>query len=81
LELAAHGQQVSGPKQEASKALAGVAWQVSTFPSEGLASYWLETAGGCYLLIARYGARSSASAAHQCQQAAEAVIDSFQLVQ
>lgn len=81
LLLAAHGQQVAGPKIEERKDLAGFVWQVSHFPSEGLSSYWLESAGGCYLFEASYGAQASAESTAQCQQAADAVIDTFRLME
>lgn len=81
LQLAAHGQQVDGPKAEELRTLAGKSWQVSRFPSEGLSSYWLEEAGGCYLFVVQHGAQASAQAAQQCTEAAESVIDSFQLVE
>ena len=76
LQLAAHGQQVTGPKVEQNKDLAGYSWQVSQFPNEGLSSYWLEVEGGCYL----FAAQASAETMEQCVQAAESVIGSFRLV-
>ncbi len=80
LQLAAHGQQVTGPKVEQSKDLAGYSWQMSQFPNEGLSSYWLEVEGGCYLFAAQYSAQASAETMDQCVQAAESVISSFRLV-
>lgn len=79
LWLAAHGQQVTGPKTERTMELAGYVWQVARFPNAGLSSYWLETEGGCYLFVAYYPASASSEVARSCQQAAEAVIDSFEL--
>lgn len=80
LQLAAHGQQVTGPKEEGRIDLAGRSWQISSFPSEGLVSYWIEAAGGCYLFIAEVGPQAAVDKAEECQQAAEAVLSSFQLL-
>lgn len=80
LLLAAHGQQVTGPKVEQRKDLAGYSWEVSQFPNEGLSSYWLEVKGGCYMFVARYASESPAEAVKQCLQAADTVIDSLKLV-
>ncbi|MFZ2359126.1 MAG: hypothetical protein WA040_07250 [Anaerolineae bacterium] len=80
LWLAAHGQQVTGPKLENTMELAGYVWHVARFPNAGLSSYWLETEGGCYLFVAYYPTSASSEAARSCQQAAEAVIDSFELL-
>ncbi|MBE2234438.1 MAG: hypothetical protein IAE85_13180 [Anaerolinea sp.] len=79
LWLTAHGQQVTGPKLENTMELAGYVWHVARFPNAGLSSYWLETEGGCYLFVAFYSTSASSEAARSCQQAAEAVIDSFEL--
>lgn len=79
LWLAAHGQQVAGPKLENTIELAEYVWNVARFPNAGLSSYWLETEGGCYLFVAYYPTSASSEAARSCQQAAEAVIDSFEL--
>ena len=80
LLLAAHGQQVTGPKVELRKDLAGYSWEVSQFPNEGLSSYWLEVEGGCYMFVARYPSQAAAETVEQCLQAADTVIDSLQLM-
>ena len=80
LLLAAHGQQVAGPKVVQRKDLAGYSWEVSQFPNEGLSSYWLEVEGGCYMFVARYSSQAAAETVEQCLQAADTVIDSFRLV-
>ena len=81
LLLAAHGQQVTGPKVEQRKDLAGYTWEVSQFPNEGLSSYWLEVEGGCYMFVARYSSQAAAETVEQCIQAADTVIGTFQLVE
>ena len=80
LLLAEHGKQVTGPKIEQRKDLAGYSWEVSQFPSEGLSSYWLEVEGGCYMFVARYSSQATAEMVEQCLQAADTVIGSLQLV-
>ena len=80
LLLAEHGKQVTGPKIEQRKDLAGYSWDVSQFPNEGLTSYWLEVEGGCYMFVARYSSQAAAETVEQCLQAADTVIDSFRLV-
>ncbi len=80
LLLAAHGQQVTGPKVEQRKDLAGYSWEVSQFPNEGLSSYWLEVEGGCYMFVARYSSQAAAETVEQCIQAADTVIGTLQLV-
>lgn len=80
LLLAAHGQQVTGPKVEQRKDLAGYSWEVSQFPNEGLSSYWLEAEGGCYMFVARYPSQAAAETVDQCLQAADTVIGTLQLV-
>lgn len=80
LLLAAHGQQVAGPKVEQRKDLAGYSWEVSEFPNEGLSSYWLEVEGGCYMFVARYSTQAASETVEQCIQAADTVIGTLQLV-
>ena len=80
LLLAAHGQQVAGPKVEQRKDLAGYSWVVSQFPNEGLSSYWLEVEGGCYMFVVRYSSQAAAETVEQCIQAADTVISTLQLV-
>ena len=80
LLLAAHGQQVTGPKVEQRKDLAGYSWEVSRFPNEGLSSYWLEVEGGCYMFVARYSSQAAAETVEQCIQAADTVISTLHLV-
>ena len=80
LLLAAHGQQVAGPKVEQRKDLAGYSWEVSQFPNEGLSSYWLEVEGGCYMFVARYSTQAASETVEQCIQAADTVIGTLRLV-
>lgn len=80
LWLIPHGTMVSGPMQPGAVSLGGQDWELRHFPSEGLISYLPRSSEACYFFIVYYPVGEDEEVVASCQQAAEAVIDSFELL-
>lgn len=80
LWLIPHGTMVSGPMEPGAVTLGGQDWELRHFPSEGLISYLPRSSEACYFFIVYYPVGEDEEVVASCQQAAEVVIDSFELL-
>ena len=72
--------EVSPPMQPGVATLSGQVWDTRHFPTEGLISYLPRRDGVCYFFIVYYPKGASDETLAACRQAAETVIDTFELV-
>lgn len=80
LWLTAGGMGVRGPMVVDRVELAGHTWGTKSFPQEGIISYALDIEGNYYLFVLNFSRDSEAGVASECQAEAEAVLDTFEIV-